>query len=272
MSGEHASARLVHGYVRGDSGIAADEVWALEAHLETCGTCRGRLAEAVAAEAPAVTSLLDTVRSGLDARLDAVAPVPSRRRRRTRLSLWMTPAMAPWLAMAVGLTLIALLLDLAVPDAGEMSPVLLLAPVLPLLGVAGAWSRGLDPAHELTASAPRAGLHLLLCRTASVLAVLVPALLVSGWLTGVMVAQWLLPALAFTAAALALGGVIGVDRAVLTLGGGWAAVILAPALAAGRTPFALQPDRLPAWGLLLALGAAVVIARRSAYSELGSSR
>lgn len=271
MSVEHASTRLVHGYVRGDTDIAADEVWALEAHLETCGPCRGRLADAVAAEAPAVTSLLDAVRSDLGARLDAAAPVPSRRRR-PRLSAWMTPVMAPWLAMTVALTLIALLLDVAAPYSGEVSLVLLLAPVLPLAGVAGAWSSGLDPAHELTASAPRAGLYLLLRRTASVLAVLVPALLVSGWLTGVTVAQWLLPALVLTTAALALGSVVDIGRAAIVLGGVWTAVILTPALVAGRTPPVLQSGGLPAWGLLLALGVGVVIARRGAYSMARSPR
>ncbi|GAA2287940.1 hypothetical protein GCM10010145_68170 [Streptomyces ruber] len=31
MSAEHVSERLIGRYVRGDTGIAADEVWALEA-------------------------------------------------------------------------------------------------------------------------------------------------------------------------------------------------------------------------------------------------
>jgi hypothetical protein len=153
-----------------------------------------------------------------------------------------------------------------------VSLVLLFAPVLPVLGVAASWSRGLDPAYELTASAPRAGLPLVLRRTASVLGVLVPALLVGGWVTGVMVAQWLLPCLAFTATTLALGGVIGVTRAAIALAAVWAAVVVAPTLATSRTPFALQTGGLPAWGLILALGIGVVIARRGAYSVLGAHR
>ncbi|GAB2786037.1 zf-HC2 domain-containing protein [Streptomyces daliensis] len=273
--GEHVSTWLLHRYARGDTGIPADEVWALEAHMETCAVCRERLAAALPGEAPTVAALLDTVRSGLGPRLDAIAPTPWRRHRWTRLSAWVTPAMAPWLAMTVGLTLIALLLDMADPDLadlGTVSPVLLLAPVLPLAGVAASWSRALDPAYELTVCAPRAGLHLLLRRTASVLAVLVPTLLVGGWLTGVSVAQWLLPAAAFTAAALALGGVIGVSRAVVALGVVWVAVILAPALATRRVPLALESDQLPVWGLLLALGVGVVTVRRNAYSALGHPR
>ena len=272
MSVEHASVRIIDGYARGDTDLAADEVWALEAHLEACRVCRDRLSAAVAAQAPAVASLVDAVWSDLEPHLAAIATMPRRRRWSARLSRWLTPAMVPWLAMVVGVTLLALLLELVGTGTGEVSLVLLLAPVLPVLGVAASWSRGLDPAYELTASVPRAGLYLVLRRTASVLGVVVPALLVGGWATGVMAAQWLLPCLAFTATTLALGSVVGVTRAAVALTIVWAAVVVAPTLATSRTAFALQTDGLPAWGLILALGIGVVIARRGAYSVLGAHR
>ena len=274
MSVEHASTRIIEGYARGDTNLPADEVWAVEAHLEACRVCRDRLAAVVRTEAAAVASLVDTVWSGLEPRLATTATMPRRRRWSARMSRWMTPTMLPWLAMAVGVTLLALLLDLAHTgsDSGQVSLVLLFAPVLPVLGVAASWSRGLDPAYELTASVSRAGLYLVLRRTASVLGVVVPALLVGGWVTGVMVAQWLLPCLAFTATTLALGSVVGVTRAAVVLAGVWAAVVVAPTLATSRTTFALQTNGLPAWGLILALGIAVVIARRGAYSVLRAHR
>ncbi|MFD3310525.1 zf-HC2 domain-containing protein [Streptomyces sp. NPDC058694] len=272
MSIEHASKRIIEGYVRGGADLSADEVWAVEAHLEMCRVCRDRLAAAVGAGVPAVASLVDTVWSGLESQLAVTATMPRRRRWSAPLSRWMTPTMVPWLAMVVGVTLLALLLDLSHTGYGEVSLVLLLAPILPVLGVAASWSRGLDPAYELTASVPRAGLYLVLRRTASVLAVLVPALLVGGWATGVMVAQWLLPCLAFTATTLALGGVIGVTRAAVMLAAVWAALVVAPTMATSRTTFALQTDGLPAWGLILALGIGVVIARRDAYTVLGAHR
>ncbi|CAM5606987.1 zf-HC2 domain-containing protein [Streptomyces aurantiogriseus] len=272
MSVEHASMRIIEGYARGGTDLAADEVWALEAHLEACRVCRDRLSAAVDAEAPAVASLVDTVWSGLEPHLAATATMPRRRRWWARLSRWMTPTMVPWLAMVVSVTLLALLLDLVDTGTGEVSLVLLFAPVLPVLGVAASWSRGLDPAYELTASVPRAGLYLVLRRTASVLGVVVPALLVGGWVTGVMVAQWLLPCLAFTATTLALGGVVGVTRAAVVLAAVWVAVVVAPTLATSRTAFALQTGGLPVWGLILALGIGVVIARPGAYSVLGAHR
>ncbi|MDH6521631.1 hypothetical protein M2163_001378 [Streptomyces sp. SAI-135] len=272
MSVEHASMRIIEGYVRGGADLLADEVWAVEAHLEMCRVCRDRLSAAVAAGVPAVTSLVDTVWSGLEPQLAVTAPMPRRRRWSAPLSRWMTPAMVPWLAMVVGVTLAALLLDLSGTGSGEVSLVLLFAPVLPVLGVAACWSRGLDPAYELTASVPRAGLYLVLRRTASVLAVVVPVLAVGGWATGVMVAQWLLPCLAFTSMTLALGGVVGVRRAAVVLATVWAAVVVVPTLATSRTAFALQTGGLPAWGLILAVGIGVVIARRGAYTVLGAHR
>lgn len=272
MSVEHASMRIIDGYARGGTDLAADELWALEAHLEACRVCRDRLSAAVTAAAPAVTSLVETVWADLEPRLADTASMPPRGRWSAQLSQWLTPVMVPWLAMVATVTLLALVLDLVGPGSGEVSLVLLLAPVLPVLGVAASWSHGLDPAYELTASVPRAGLHLVLRRTASVLAVVVPALLVGGLVTGVMVAQWLLPCLAFTSTTLALGGVVGVTRATGALVAVWAAVVLAPSLAAGRTAVALQQGALPVWGLILALGVGVVIARRGAYSVLGAHR
>ncbi|MGC9382725.1 zf-HC2 domain-containing protein [Streptomyces sp. MH13] len=275
MSGEHASMRLLDDYARGDTEMAVDAVWALEAHLETCAMCRNRLAASVSTEAPGIATLLDTVRAGLKPQLDAAVRTPWRRHRPRWLSAWLTPAMAPWLAMTIVVTMMALLLDSLAPPTffGDISPVMAIAPVLPLCGVAASWSRGLDPAYELTASTARAGLPLLFRRTTVVLVVVLPGLLVGGWLTGTMTAaQWLLPSLAFTSTALALGSLVGVTRAATGLAVVWGVVVVAPTWVTGHAPPALrvvfQPDQLPVWGLLLALGIGAVIVRRSAYSTL----
>ncbi|BFV56839.1 zf-HC2 domain-containing protein [Kitasatospora sp. CMC57] len=264
MSTEHASTRLLEDYAGGERELPADTLWALEAHLEGCAQCRARLAEN---GPPGLAALLDIVRAGLEPQLAAAVRAPVRRRRPKWASAWLTPATGPWLAMTVAVTLVALLLDRAgPPDVFGGTPLLaLLAPVLPLCAVAGSWSRALDPAYELTASTARAGLPLLLRRTTAVLVVVLPLLLVAGPLTGaVTAAQWLLPALAFTSAALALGSVIGVTRAAAALVACWGAVLLVSA--AGRVPLALRTGDLPWWGLLLALGCGVVFARRGAYS------
>ncbi|MFE4516567.1 zf-HC2 domain-containing protein [Kitasatospora sp. NPDC056783] len=275
IGGDHASRRLIDDYARGDTTLPADTVWALEAHLETCATCRSRLAAAVATEAPDTAALLDTVRAALEPELDAAVRAPARRRRPRWAAAWLTPAMAPWTTMAFAVTLLALLLDALAPPSvlGGASLVSVIAPVLPLCGVAVSWSRALDPAHELTASTARAGLPLLLRRTTAALLVVLPALLLGGLLTGTTTAaQWLLPSLAFTSTALALGSVIGVTRAAVGLVAAWGAVVVLPAWATGHVPvvldLVLRPDRLPSWGLLLALASGAVIIRRNAYSTL----
>ncbi|GAA1990618.1 zf-HC2 domain-containing protein [Kitasatospora viridis] len=269
MSTDHASTRLLDEYARGDAAMAADTVWALEAHLETCAPCRGRLAAAVATGAPGVAALVDAVRAGLEPQLDAAVQTPARRRRPSWVTTWLTPAAAPWLAVTVAVALLALALGSAgAPAFDGASPLVLIAPVLPLCAVAGAWSRALDPAHELTAATARAGLPLLLRRATAALVVVVPVLLVGGLLTGATTAaQWLLPSLAFTSTALALGSVIGVTRAAAALVAAWGAVIAVP-WGDGRLPLALLSDQLPVWAVLLALGTGTVIARRNAYSTL----
>ena len=73
MSREHASERIIDGYARGGADLTADEVWAVEAHLETCRGCRDRLSATVEAEVPAVAALVDSVWSGLEPRLAVTA-------------------------------------------------------------------------------------------------------------------------------------------------------------------------------------------------------
>ena len=88
---------------------------------------------------------------------------------------------------------------------------LLLAPLAPLPGVAVAWSRRADPAWELIAGTPSAGLTMLLRRTAVVLVLVIPVLAAFGAsVHRANPALMLLPCLAFTAATLLLGSFVGV--------------------------------------------------------------
>lgn len=272
MSKEHASPRTIAAYVRGDTGLPADVLWAVESHLEACAGCRRLLSETAADQAPDVSALTRKVWTGLASELAAPATRSRQRRGRMRPARWLTPAMVPWLATGVGLTGIALLMDLAGARSGGVSPVLLIAPLLPVLGVAVSWSRGTDPAHELTASTSLAGLPLVLRRTAAVLAVVIPALWASGWATGAGAAQWLLPCLGFTTLTLALGTVMAVTRAAVLLSALWGAAVVVPALATGHTGYLLTSTGLPLWAGVLVLSSGVVIGRRNTYARLGIGR
>jgi anti-sigma factor RsiW len=269
MSEPHASAQLIDRYVGGDTAIPGDELWALEAHLENCPVCRGRLAEIVAEQTPDVTSMLSGIWSELEP-LAVSAPAPVRRRR--WVATWASPTLVPWLGMTALVMGLALLVDWADSTAGRPSLVQLLAPVAPLLGVAVSWARGLDPAYELTSATPRAGLYLVLRRTMAVLAVVIPLLLLVGWAAETSVALSLLPCLAFTSATLALGGVIGVSRAAIVLASAWVVLVVGPVLAGSMIPLVLDPAGLPLWGAAFVLGVVTVVARSGAYTRLGSHR
>jgi hypothetical protein len=176
--------------------------------------------------------------------------------------------------MTVLIVLAALGLDL-VDQVGRgrfPSLVLLIAPVAPLLGVAAAWSRRLDPAYELTVASPRAGLSLVLQRATAALVVVIPLLAVAGWAVGASPARWLLPCLAFTAGALALGEVIGLNRAAIGLAIGWVTAVVGPSILTATSPELLEPRALPAWAALTGLIAIVLVLRRNAYTGLGSGR
>jgi hypothetical protein len=252
----HASTELLRGYADG-ADLATDVGWAVEVHLESCADCRARLA----VEATSVAPLLDHVWADLDP-----APEPAPVRRGRWLATWATPAMGPWLAMTAVIVLLALVTDRLIPEPFP-SLALLLAPIAPVAGVAAAWARGLDPAHELVAATPRAGLYLVLRRTVAVLVVVIPVLAVATWATP---RRWLLPWLALAAATLALGGFVGVRRAAVALVGGWSALVVGPSLVTARPPTVLEPAALGIWAAVLVMGVTVVRLRATVYTRLDS--
>ncbi|MEV5719423.1 zf-HC2 domain-containing protein [Amycolatopsis mediterranei] len=258
----HAPERLIAAYVAGDD-LPGDQLWGLEAHLEACRECRARLAEA----AP-VQPVVDLVWDRLSA--EVRRPVARPRRRRRWLDTWVTPAMAPWLAMIVAVTLVALLLDSVWRAVLDVPAVQLFAPVLPVLGVAVSWARGLDPAYEVVTATPRAGLYLVARRTVAVLAVVLPVLGVAGWLTGTQPALWLLPSLACTTGTLALGGLIGVSRAAYALVALWGVIVVLPAFVQRGQAFSLGTGALPVWAGLFVLTTVVVALRGPAFTRLGA--
>lgn len=266
MTGNHVPARVLDAYAAGETGIDADLLWAVESHVEGCGPCRERLSEAVSRRSPATVALVDRVRAGLDAQIEGSPRMPARGRWRPRTAT----SLLPRLAMTVVVVLIALIFDLTASQFPSL--VLLLAPVAPLFGVAAAWSRGLDPAYELIVASPRAGLYLVLRRTLAVLLVVIPVLAAAGWLVGMSPARWLLPCLAFTAAALALGEVVGLHRAASGLVLVWMAAVVAPSLAAAHLSVLLEPASLPWWAGLTSVVGVVLVVRRGAYTALPSAR
>ncbi|MDX3190424.1 zf-HC2 domain-containing protein [Streptomyces sp. MN03-5084-2B] len=261
----HVPERLIAAYVAGDE-LPGDQLWGLEAHLEACPVCRARLAEA--APAQPVVDLVWT-RLAADTGPPAAPAHPARRRFGRWLTTWATPVMLPWLGMIVLAALLAVVFDRIGRSVLDVTAVQLFAPVLPVLGVAVSWARGLDPAYEVVVATPRAGLYLIARRTVAVLLVVLPVLGVAGWLTGTALALWLLPSLAFTTGTLALGGLIGLTRAAYVLVGVWVAVLVLPTVADQRPVFALTTGAVPVWAGIFALTTVVVALHKGAFTRLG---
>lgn len=271
MSGMHVRPELIVAYVAGDH-LPADVVWPMETHLDGCAGCRARLADAVATGSPAVAAVVAGVWEAVQPEVAAAAPV--RRRRWPALARWLGPTALPWMAMTVLVPLLAVLFDVAAARAGGSRPsmVLLIAPVVPILGVAASWSRRLDEAGELVSSTARTGLTIVLQRTLAVLVPVMPVLAGAGLLVDASPAVWLLPCLVCTVGTLALGAIIGVARAATAVALVWVAVVVAPGVAQSRVPAALDPVSTPVWAVCAILASVALVLWRDPLRRPASHR
>jgi hypothetical protein len=262
----HPTNAVITRYAEGGAGLDEATLWSVEVHLDGCPDCRNWLAGAATGDTRA---LLDRVAAGLAEGIAAgPAPQPVHRFRAIVQRRWLIWTLLPWLTMTAAVLGCAFLLDMLKPALPPL--VLLLAPVAPLPAVAVAWSRRSDPAWELIAGTPAAGLTMMLRRTASVLAFIVPVLAVAGAGSGASLALMLLPCLAFTAATIALGAAIGVHRAAAGLGVVWAAAVLLPGMATQDVPAVLQPGSVLGWALSLVVLIAFAVSRADGYRRLSS--
>jgi hypothetical protein len=261
----HISPAMIARYAGRGPDLDEVTVWSIEVHLEDCAGCRALVAGATTDDTEA---LLARVAAGVGEAI-AAGPAPAPRRRRSVVpDRWLVWHLVPWLTMTVAMLGCAVVLQAVQPSLPSL--VALLAPVAPLPGVAIAWSRRTDPAWELIASTPAAGLTILLWRTAAVLTVVVPALAVATSRTSASLALTLLPCLAFTAATIALGAFVGVRRAAIGLGACWTLAVVLPALLTAELPAVLQPGSSLAWALLLLLLAGLTATQNDKFRRLSS--
>ncbi|MFD8573569.1 zf-HC2 domain-containing protein [Streptomyces sp. NPDC059639] len=267
-----------------DGVLPEPDCWSVERHVEDCASCAVRVSGA--ARAGAAGPVLADVRAALLAEVRAPEPVRVPGARRLGRLWWSVgPALrGPWLIALFAVAAGAVALAYGT-GSGAAGPLLLaLAPLVPLAGVAVSFGRHADPLHEIAASTPAGGLRLLLVRTLGVLAVSLPLLTAAGLLLpgphgpGPGPAAWLLPGLALTLAALALGGYVGCRAATGTVGAGWAAAVAVPTATTPRgLPVRLAeqlslyfdgPAAQASWAAALVACAALIAVRRSAYDHL----
>jgi hypothetical protein len=205
-------------------------LWSTEAHLAGCAQCRARLGEGTDPGGLAVGW------TRLDAELDAPRPglIEAAMLRvgvaaHTARLLACTPglrtswlaALAFTLAITVGTAHLAQAMTVPIP-------LLAVAPLLPLIGVAISFGPRVDPSYELAVVAPMHTFRLFLLRCAAVLSATTlltsaASLALPGY--GPVVLGWLAPSLALTLLSLALTPRLGPVRAALLVGFGWAALL-----------------------------------------------
>jgi hypothetical protein len=254
-------------YARGDLDQARS--FSVEAHLPACGDCRAAVAQLV--DTTRLTRTWDAIEDTIDA--PPRTPVERALIRAgiaepTARLLAVTPALRlSWLAA------IATVLAIAVVAANTRGPqgvmaFLIVAPLLPLAGVAAAYGPLVDPAYEITLAAPLGSLRLLILRALAVVAVTAliaaaAALALPGldW----TVAAWLLPSLGLTLAGLGLATTIGPLASSALVASTWVFVVLGAWQASGDPLSAFgDAGQLTCLGIALA-GLAAVLARRDSF-------
>ncbi|MFG2941625.1 zf-HC2 domain-containing protein [Streptomyces sp. NPDC048282] len=237
-SGWHVAEEDLRAYARGE--LAAPLLWSADTHVGSCADCRAVLA---AVSDPVA---LDAGWERLDAELDAPRPGFGERAlarlgvaEHTARLLTATPVLRrSWLA-SVAFVLLAMVLVVRVVDAPALF--LALAPLLPLAAVAVSYGPALDPTYEIAAVAPTHGFRLLMIRTVAALTAslglnTLAALALPGY--GLLSFAWLLPALALTAAGLALSARLGPLLGPGLVGSAWTLLMAVAAAHPTDTPAA----------------------------------
>ena len=276
MTSAHIDEHLLIGYC--ELSVTAATAAAIETHLMTCAECRGDLGAVAATAAKGSDELevmwgeilqcVDRPRLSISERLLGAIGV----RESTARLLATTPALR--LAWLVAVALVAAF-AVAADGLGGDRPWLLLvvAPLLPLVGVATAFGPALDPTYEIGVAAPLSGFTLTLLRTIGVLATTMPVLIVASIAapgTGWASLGWLLPALALVSVTLALSSWMSPERAACAVGITWlvALVVLIHRNAAGdfiSTSMIFAPSGQLVTAVVAVAGATVVVARKHRF-------
>jgi hypothetical protein len=203
----HVRAETLSRWVSGR--ITATTAASVEQHLTKCAGCRSRVAAAAGDQVPLD---FDRVWTGI---ADRIEPPSMRPLGRLMNSLGMSESDAILLGaasaftvswVAATATVVALTFAMSIVAPVSALPIyLLLAPLVPMAGVAVAYGEEVDPSYELSVAAPCPQLRLLLLRALAVVVTSVPLTALAGvalspWWVAV---AWLAPGLAFVVLVLA---------------------------------------------------------------------
>jgi hypothetical protein len=267
MSTWHPGAGALATYV--DRGLDGVQRASVEAHLTRCATCRGVLADTVGAASGAVA--FDGLWDRIETRVEDLPAGRSRgwlqrvgvREPDTVVVRAVGSQSAQWtLATTLVLAVAALAAALGRNDSARFA-FLVLAPLLPPLGVAATFRLTSHSTALLETAAPYSPARLLLWRTAYVVATAVPAAVAFGavipgnaWLA----VAWLLPSAACTLVVLVAATWIDPLMPAIAVSAVWLALVVGWQLRDMTTVISAPPVQLSSAAVTLV--AALVLHRR----------
>ena len=146
---------------------------------------------------------------------------------------------------------------------------LAVAPVVPCLVVAASYDRRMDPALEPELVTPYPALRLVLLRTIAVLALALPAVLLSGLVVpGETAFAWLLPAVGFVAVVLAASTWVSPLRSAAAVSFAWLAVIWLLAFRSSSPDAVLQARAQAGFAALAAASFSIFLVRQRRLCQL----
>lgn len=147
----------------------------------------------------------------------------------TRVALATPGLRRAWFVAIAVVMFVALLAGDTATNADNIIGFLVLAPLIPVLGVSFAYGVEADPSHEIGVATPMRGLTLVLTRAAVILIVSMLLLTLAALLNpaaGFWALAWLLPSLALTFFTLAASTWVSPRKAAALTTGGWLLFLL----------------------------------------------
>jgi hypothetical protein len=277
MTGWHLGDDALRRYVERTDSLA--EGASAEQHLLSCEPCRARVNATVTVAASVVERSVIDLAAVWDRTRDAVeVPRPSVFERLLR-GAGLPAQEARLVAVAsafrgVWLTGVAAVLGFAalaaaVGHARGVWLFLAVAPVVPCLVVASSYDPRLDPALEPELVTPYPVLRLILLRTIAVLALALPAVLVSGlFIPTEEPFAWLLPAVGFVTVVLAASTWFSPLRSAVVVSSAWLGVIWLLAFRISSPDAVLQARTQAAFLALAAASFSIFLVRRRRLHQL----
>ena len=267
MTGWHLDDDMLRRYAGRTDSLA--EGASAEQHLLSCEPCRARVNAAASVIELSVIDLaavwghtrdaIEVPRPSVFERLLRAAGLPAHE---ARLVAVASAFRSAWLVGVTAILAFAALAAAMGQDRG-MWLFMAVAPVVPCLVVASSYDPWLDPALEPELVTPYPALRLILLRTIAVLALALPAVLISGLIlpTGAPFAV-LLPAVGFVAVVLAASTWVSPLRAAVVVSSVWFAVVWLLATRSGPPGEVLQARAQAGFTVLAVASFVIFLVRR----------